>query len=175
MKRCSSVLACDHSNGCEMHTPTSEVCLRALWEQILVCLIAGSLHGRGGTGRSNSPCGCQPDLSTHPPFCPEILIFPVSAGPSLMAIFMFLAAARWSSHPVSYQQNPHLMGEDSGHLTSPGTTITVSRMRLHPARGPTNTRCFSSLLFHQALTKPSCHPLGAVCLTLLRGEPHTAT
>ena len=67
---------CDHSNGCETHAPTSEVYLRALWEQILVFLITGALHGQGGTERSKSPCRCQPDLSTHPPFCPEILIFP---------------------------------------------------------------------------------------------------
>ena len=40
-----------------------------------------------------------------------------------MAIFMFLAAVRGSRHPMNYQQNPHLMGKDSGHLTSLGTEL----------------------------------------------------
>ena len=141
--------------------------LRALWEQILVFLIAGALHCQGGTERSKSPCRCQSDLCTHPPSCPEILIFPGVCWTLPDGYFYVLGCCQGepSPHELSTESPSYGQGLWPPHLFGDG----VTRMRLHAARGPTSTRCFSSLLFHQALTKPSCHPLGAVCLTLLRG------
>lgn len=97
--------------------------LRALWEQILVFLIAGALHGQGGTERSKSPCRCQSDLCTHPPSCPEILIFPSVCWTLPDGYFYVLGCCQGEPPPhelstesPSYGQGlwpPHLSGDQS--------------------------------------------------------------
>ena len=173
-QHCSGILAWDHSNGCETHTPTSEVYLRALWEQILVFLIAGALHCQGGTERSKSPCRCQPDLCTHPPSCPEILISPSVCWTLPDGYFYVLGCWQGepSPHELSTESPSYGQGLWPPHLSGDRSYCLKDETSCSPR--PHQHQIFSSLLFRQALTEPSCQPQSSL-LNLIKRKPHMAT
>ena len=145
-RHCLSAHACEHSDGGATNAPMNEAYLRTLWEQVLVFLVSGSLQGQGGPAASTKSL----QVPVRPFHAPTILLtnfhFPqVSPGRSLMAIFSYSAAVRRSCYPVNHQQGPDLTRRGSGHLTSLGTAVTVSRMRLLPAWRPRQHQRFPFL------------------------------